>query len=280
MPRENKEDVYCFRRKTAQEEAYCSVVQAYTRRHLSFPADILNAFAGVSARLEEAFATNFISGLPWSIIDFALMWVPASAGISRRIQMTSAGSQSVSFPSWSWSGWIGPVLYMRRKDSVRDVDYNIISMPCAHGVCAVEPEAILLDVNMKTTDGLWLDENISFSADQYPASLIRDNQGDAVGCLLDYCSTPASCFTDLRHYLIVLSKLNGFTYSHEKLYSDNGLYMDSFKDFCGSPDFVINIMLIRWTGKSNFFERVAIGQFHSATLSKHGYSARMRIHLI
>lgn len=283
MPLDDGQTDYHFRLGTAHEEAYSSVVQEYTRRHLSFPTDILNAFSAISARLQEVFRTTLVSGLPLSIIDFALMWVPASSGVCRRAPVSPAGSgiTDVAFPSWSWSGWIGPVLYMRRQDSVRRVDYEIIAMPGIQDPCAVNHEAILLDVEMKTTDGLWLDNRTSILADEYPSSVIRDSQGDAVGCLLDCGSTPARCFTDLKHFLIILSHLDGLTKcSHEKLYSDNGLYMDSFVDFCGAPSCITNVMLVRWTGELNFFERVAIGQFDSATLSRHGYSAREWIRLI
>jgi hypothetical protein len=41
---------------------------------------------------------NFIHGLPEAVFDFALLWVPAD-----RLTRKSTG------PSWSWTGWEGPV---------------------------------------------------------------------------------------------------------------------------------------------------------------------------
>ena len=96
--------------------AYVKLVEKYTLRNLSYESDILNAFSGLFAVLNEYFQSDIISGIPASALDLALTWAPA-ARLPRRgcklptMEAFDMGQVDRNFPSWSWAGWRGPVDY-------------------------------------------------------------------------------------------------------------------------------------------------------------------------
>lgn len=78
-----------------QWSTYRRVVQEYTKRKLTQPGDVLNAFSGVSKNICRE---RFIDGLPVYMFDLALLWQPREY-LQRR----------EGFSNWSWAGWIGQV---------------------------------------------------------------------------------------------------------------------------------------------------------------------------
>jgi hypothetical protein len=80
---------------------YAGLVQDYTKRHLSYSSDALNAFSGLLELFKHRFDGSIISGLPSSILDAALLWV----------SLEKHPTRNAHFPSWSWAGWIGQVQY-------------------------------------------------------------------------------------------------------------------------------------------------------------------------
>lgn len=90
---------------------YCETVDDYTDRRLSFEADALNAFAGISAFLSRLAFNDcpFIMGIPLCSLEAGLLWVP-NGKLERR----------PGFPSWSWTGWKGCDLW---SDSLASVSY-------------------------------------------------------------------------------------------------------------------------------------------------------------
>ncbi|KAF7197339.1 hypothetical protein HII31_01149 [Pseudocercospora fuligena] len=84
---------------------YATIVQRFTNRQISFPADILNAFIGVSNRLAPLFKDGFRFGLPKNELDTQLLWQPMG-NIKRR---TENGTGRPIYPTWSWAGWVGPM---------------------------------------------------------------------------------------------------------------------------------------------------------------------------
>lgn len=90
---------------------YCETIDDYTDRRLSFEADALNAFAGISAFLSRLLFAGcpFIMGIPACSLDAGLLWVP-NGKLERRS----------GFPSWSWAGWKGCGLW---SDSLANVSY-------------------------------------------------------------------------------------------------------------------------------------------------------------
>jgi hypothetical protein len=89
---------------------YDELVQMYTRRDLSYPEDILDAFSGVAIQQTTMYKPgaprgNFVYGLPEDFFHLALFWEPQYV-LQRRRGSSGKGQY---FPSWSWIGWIGPV---------------------------------------------------------------------------------------------------------------------------------------------------------------------------
>jgi hypothetical protein len=82
---------------------YVRLVSLYNRRNLTYPEDLIDAFAGVIATFNHNFAGGFISGLPRMFFDSALLWQPHRL-LSRRVPR---GKQEACLPSWSWVGWHG-----------------------------------------------------------------------------------------------------------------------------------------------------------------------------
>jgi hypothetical protein len=87
---------------------YSHIVKVYTKRILSYPQDILNAFAGISNETSKhLFNENpIIHGIPLPILDIGLLWHPASALRRRCNEKTDT-----AFGSWSWAGWMGEACY-------------------------------------------------------------------------------------------------------------------------------------------------------------------------
>nr|OQO25355.1 hypothetical protein B0A51_09928 [Rachicladosporium sp. CCFEE 5018] len=82
---------------------YSSIVQQFCRRQTSFPAELLNIFAGITDYLAPYFRSTFIMGLPVSELDTQLLWRHFGP-IIRRVSRDTGRSL---FPSWSWAGWTG-----------------------------------------------------------------------------------------------------------------------------------------------------------------------------
>lgn len=96
--------------------AYTKLVGTYSQRNLSFKSDILKAFAGMFAVLEEHFQSVTFHGLPAAVISHALLWSPAARLPRRGTQLPTnltipTSGPDPKFPSWSWVGWDGPVEY-------------------------------------------------------------------------------------------------------------------------------------------------------------------------
>ncbi|KAL2408068.1 hypothetical protein ABEF95_014608 [Exophiala dermatitidis] len=77
---------------------FTSAVELYTRRELTNPNDILNAFEGVQLVLEKRIGAKIYYGALETMMDSSLIW-----------ESTKRLYRRPGFPSWSWSGWIGEV---------------------------------------------------------------------------------------------------------------------------------------------------------------------------
>jgi hypothetical protein len=91
-------------------EVYASLVEAYTRRRLSYSNDILNAFKGISQVIQKRLFDHspMLCGIPLCALDIGVLWQPA--GCCERRPPVSILNPS-EFPSWSWAGWTGEVKY-------------------------------------------------------------------------------------------------------------------------------------------------------------------------
>ncbi|OCK91309.1 HET-domain-containing protein, partial [Cenococcum geophilum 1.58] len=82
-------------------EVYAIAVAEYTRRSLTDPMDKLRALGGILNCLEQPFGAPFFFGLPSTLFDVGLLWKP----------LGPCSRDSSAFPSWSWAGWDGAVVY-------------------------------------------------------------------------------------------------------------------------------------------------------------------------
>ena len=77
---------------------FTSAVELYTRRELTNPIDILNAFEGMQLVLEKRIGDRIYYGALETMIDPSILW-----------ESTKRLFRRPGFPSWSWSGWIGEI---------------------------------------------------------------------------------------------------------------------------------------------------------------------------
>ncbi|KAF8850096.1 HET-domain-containing protein [Acephala macrosclerotiorum] len=96
-------------------ELYRELVSRYTPKSLSVLSDVEDAFGALSAVLStDYFASSpFKFGIPMSQLDRGLLWKRCNGCSS-----CSNGSKGLlprvsdeGFPTWSWMGWIGHILY-------------------------------------------------------------------------------------------------------------------------------------------------------------------------
>ncbi|KAL7925258.1 heterokaryon incompatibility domain-containing protein [Trichoderma austrokoningii] len=93
---------------TSYLREYCRLVEEYTGRDMSYASDRLLGISGVLDVLQSEFGLSFINGLPEAIIYMALLWQPRNK--LKRVP-TDPKTSLPLFPSWSWTGWTGPVGY-------------------------------------------------------------------------------------------------------------------------------------------------------------------------
>ncbi|RYP74901.1 hypothetical protein DL769_003907 [Monosporascus sp. CRB-8-3] len=114
VPKDHTDASERYEYKRHRFDVYRELVEAYSRRHLSFATDILNAFAGVARVLERSFESEVLSGLPACYLDHALLWAHESSW-DRRVMPSSRnvdGLPTKPFSSWSWAGWTGSIQYL------------------------------------------------------------------------------------------------------------------------------------------------------------------------
>ncbi|KAK5987058.1 hypothetical protein PT974_11175 [Cladobotryum mycophilum] len=98
-------------------QEYKKMMGEYSSRNLTFPGDVMNAFAGALARFQrncevKGIQLDFLFGIPATWLELGLLWVHASGSRNwkRRGECWRHPSGvEVPFPSWSWMGWMGTV---------------------------------------------------------------------------------------------------------------------------------------------------------------------------
>jgi hypothetical protein len=95
-----------FQLRYPELQKYNEIVSAFNTKDLTYPEDVLPAFAGITYSLSSIFDRGFLCGLPVMFFDMALLWRPDGA-LERRIPKVSAVKPCL--PSWSWAGWRGEV---------------------------------------------------------------------------------------------------------------------------------------------------------------------------
>lgn len=78
---------------------FVRLVDELNARALTYPGDILRAFAGISRYFSLRYGWNFWHGVPIELLDFCLRFDP-----------TASSRPRVGFPTWSWAGWERTIL--------------------------------------------------------------------------------------------------------------------------------------------------------------------------
>lgn len=82
---------------------YTSVVFAYSFRQLTYPDDILNAFAAITATFSRSLIGGILHGLPEMSFDGMLLWQPGTCYPRRK---DANGLILRKYPSWSCPFWV------------------------------------------------------------------------------------------------------------------------------------------------------------------------------
>jgi hypothetical protein len=88
-------------RRRQDFDGYAELIEMYSRRHLSFPTDIVNAVAGMFKVMQDHIGGDLIAGVPSQYLDLVMMWTPAEP-LDRT---TAIGEGANVFPTWSWTAW-------------------------------------------------------------------------------------------------------------------------------------------------------------------------------
>lgn len=93
---------------------FTSAVELYTRRELTNPIDILNAFEGVQLVLEKRISAKIFYGVLETMVDSSLIW-----------ESTKRLFRRSGFPSWSWSGWIGEIQWKYSEPARSWIEWHV-----------------------------------------------------------------------------------------------------------------------------------------------------------
>ncbi|RYP42707.1 hypothetical protein DL767_000076 [Monosporascus sp. MG133] len=96
---------------------YHRAVQTYSRKNLTFPQDVLNAFEGIFNRFKRPGDTSELSirqtqGIPAHFLFQGILWFPSDDSQKRFCKPSQPGGLSEQFSTWSWTSWIGPVEFV------------------------------------------------------------------------------------------------------------------------------------------------------------------------
>jgi hypothetical protein len=93
-------------------------IREYSKRSLTYEGDILNAMLGLFRLFEEHFSVQHVWGIPFSTSDASRpihtsgWWVRNVAFLEHLgWNIGAPATRRKSFPSWSWAGWHGTVLW-------------------------------------------------------------------------------------------------------------------------------------------------------------------------
>lgn len=85
--------------------AFQKLCEDYSKRALRFDGDALRAMAGILRPVAAGMQTVMIEGLPAAYLDIGLLFISSQSNLKRRKQ----------FPSFSWAGWSGQIMWTREN---------------------------------------------------------------------------------------------------------------------------------------------------------------------
>lgn len=86
---------------------FYDLIEDYSKQHLSYQSDALNAFAGLTEMIKADCGLDICYGLVSTALTLGMTW--------RLEEGSTAARSRQGFPSWSWCGWIGPVSYAEAR---------------------------------------------------------------------------------------------------------------------------------------------------------------------
>lgn len=86
------------------------IVRRAQVRNLSKPTDAINAVAGLVERIARRMNMSFLEGLPAQALDLGLLFQH-----SLDIRWPRRNERRTNFPSWSWAGWYGSIVWYWEK---------------------------------------------------------------------------------------------------------------------------------------------------------------------
>ena len=81
-------------------EDFARLLFYYSKRSLTYQADVLNAMAGIIRRLSSNGKCRFLEGMPAAAVDLFILFRSDGSPLHRR----------QGFPSYSWTGWRGSLI--------------------------------------------------------------------------------------------------------------------------------------------------------------------------
>jgi hypothetical protein len=120
------------------DDEYCGLVPLYTARQMTNDSDSLNAFLGILQQLRKSVLPKGLEwGLPLRDFPQSLRWFhPRTVKPRRR----------PDFPSWSWTGWEGEIVYSDPLNVLRTQKFEA-SADMTVKYVAVDGKALTLEAH-------------------------------------------------------------------------------------------------------------------------------------
>ncbi|KAF2717514.1 HET-domain-containing protein [Polychaeton citri CBS 116435] len=99
-------DVFQLNTRAGLWQCYKEIVNGFSSRSFTCENDVNDGIDGLLNLLSTSEDEAFICGLPETLLDSALLWMPDGPMHER-----AKHRNGEAFPSWSWTGWVGPVHY-------------------------------------------------------------------------------------------------------------------------------------------------------------------------
>ena len=271
---------------------YISQVQDFTCRNLTAPNDVLDAFTGIANVLRHSPGSrSFVAGLPVMGLDNAILWMPKGL-VERRKTTDASGKTTLSpFPSWSWAGWSGSGMLIRKYSFEclledwtvifhEDGEESKLLLPPVRDDESELPDdspfrTITLRRNLMNSHALefWTASSSTFYitgtqhfryiwreliSDEVSSAYCRvcvyDSNNDWAGSLLFPRASAEQILANGKKVgceFIVLSR--GLLYSSG--YADSGV-------FGGNGSMVLNVLMVERKGQGGEMERITWGMVH------------------
>ena len=179
---------------------YHDLVLEYTRRNLTFETDIVNAFAGIMAAIDD----KFFWGIPYSRFGQFLAW--AVERVLSEDVPDERRDCGLSIPSWSWLSCRGAIdlnSFPRVRQSLLAV-YRWRSGQLEQ-ICTPELTSLFEGSNLRQADVIWYDDSDwTVCIEDLPSDVtLNENQ------LIFWAPTVANSNNKEREYVILGDNMFG-----------------------------------------------------------------------